>query len=101
EGCRISAVVVPGFVPDARGLWMDWLLRKLADWMGVEPAQAGEAITPRIRAEQPLSQGWAIFAVVACVTLIVWLYRHEGRASSAYKMLLAGLRISLVLLALF
>ncbi len=80
---------------------MDWLLRKLADWLGVEPARAGEAITPRIRAEQPLSQGWTILTIVACAALIVWLYRREGRASTAYKMLLAGLRISLVLMALF
>lgn len=80
---------------------MDWLLRKLADWLGVEPARAGEGITPRIRAEQPLSQGWTLLTVVACVALIVWLYRREGGASTAYKMLLAGLRVSLVLLALF
>ena len=80
---------------------MDWLLRRFADWMGVEPARAGEGITPRIRAEQPLSQGWTILTVVACATLIVWLYRREGRASTAYKMLLAGLRITLVLMALF
>ncbi|HEY2156667.1 MAG TPA: vWA domain-containing protein, partial [Isosphaeraceae bacterium] len=80
---------------------MDWLLRKLAEGLGVEPARAGEAITPRIRAEQPLSQGWTLLTVVACVALIVWLYRREGRASTPYKMLLAGLRISLVVLALF
>ncbi len=80
---------------------MDWLLRKLADWLGVEAARAGEGITPKIRAEQPLSQGWTLLTVVACVALIVWLYRREGRASTSYKMLLAGLRISLVLLALF
>src|SRR5262245_26832249 len=80
---------------------MDWLLRKLADWLGVEPARAGEGITPRMRPEPPLSQGWTILTVVACVALIVWLYRHEGKASTAYKMLLAGLRIALVLLALF
>ncbi len=80
---------------------MDWLLRRLAERLGVEPARAGEAITPHIRPEQPLSQGWTILTVVGCVALIVWLYRQEGKASTAYKMLLASLRISLVLLALF
>ena len=35
---------------------MDWLLRRLADRLGVAPAQAGEAITPRIQFEQPFSQ---------------------------------------------
>jgi hypothetical protein len=80
---------------------MDWLLRRLAERLGVEPARAGEAITPRIRPEQPLSQGWTILTVVACVALIVWLYRQEGKASTGYKMFLAALRITLVLLALF
>jgi uncharacterized membrane protein len=80
---------------------MDWLLRRLAERLGVEPARAGEAITPHIRPEQPLSQGWTILTVIACVALIVWLYRREGKASMAYKMTLAGMRIALVLLALF
>jgi hypothetical protein len=80
---------------------MDWLLHILAERLGVEPARAGEAITPKIRPEQPLSQGWTILTVVACVALIVWLYRREGNASVFYKAVLAGLRITLVLLALF
>ena len=42
-----------------------------------------------------------LLVVVPCVALIVWLYRREGSASIPYKMFLAGLRISLVLLALF
>jgi hypothetical protein len=80
---------------------MDWLLRTLAERLGVEPARAGEAITPSIRPEQPLSQGWTILTVLACAALIIWLYRREGKASVFYKSLLAGLRITLVLLALF
>ncbi len=80
---------------------MDWLLRRLAERLGVEPARAGEAITPKIRPEQPLSQGWTILTVVACAALIIWLYRREGKASLGYKMVLASLRITLVLLALF
>src|SRR3954451_12515367 len=80
---------------------MDWLLRRLADRMGVEPARAGEAITPQIRFEQPWSQGVALLIVVACAALILWLYRREGQAPPAYRFGLAGLRIALVLLTLF
>ena len=80
---------------------MDWLLRQLADRLGVERARAGEAIVPRLRFEQPWSQGLLLLILAACVALIVWLYRHEGRARTPVKVFLAGLRIALVLLALF
>ena len=80
---------------------MDWLLRRLADRLGVEPARAGEAITPQIRFERAWSQGVTILVIVACAALIVYLYRREGSASMRYKMLLATLRITLVVLAVF
>jgi hypothetical protein len=80
---------------------MDWLLRRLADRMGVEPARAGEAITPQIRFEQPWSQGVTLLVVLACAALIIWLYRHEGQVSTPVKAVLAGLRITLVVLAVF
>ncbi len=80
---------------------MDWLLRRLADRMGVEPARPGEAITPEIRFEQAWPQGITLLVIVACAALIVWLYRREGSAPMGYKMLLAGLRTTLVLLAVF
>ena len=60
---------------------MDWLLRRLADRLGVEPARAGEAITPQIRFEQPWSQGVTLLVVLGCAGLIVWLYRREGQLS--------------------
>src|SRR5688572_13079623 len=69
--------------------------------MGVEPARAGEAIVPRLRFEQPWSQGLTLLVVLGCAGLIVWLYRREGQASTPYKMALASLRIALVLLAVF
>src|SRR5258708_1395601 len=69
--------------------------------MGVEPARAGEAITPQIRFEQPWSQGATLFVVLACAALIIWLYRREGQISMAAKMTLAALRITLVVLAVF
>src|SRR3954453_10831303 len=69
--------------------------------MGVEPARAGEAIVPRIRFEQPWSQGVVLLVVLGCAGLIVWLYRREGQAAMPYKMGLAALRITLVILAVF
>jgi von Willebrand factor type A domain len=80
---------------------MDRLLRLLADRLGVAPPRAGEAIVPSLRFEQPWPQGVTLLVVIACVALIVWLYRSEGQASWAYRSLLAALRISLVLLAIF
>src|SRR4051794_26434667 len=80
---------------------MEWLLLKIADRLGVEPARAGEAIVPQIRFEPPWSQAVCGFIVLASVALIVWLYRRAGNASFLYKMGLATLRITLVLLTLF
>jgi hypothetical protein len=80
---------------------MDWLLRRLADQLGVEPARAGEAITPQLRFEQPWSQGVTLLVVLSCAALIIWLYRHEGQVSMPVKMALAALRITLVVLAVF
>jgi hypothetical protein len=85
-----------------RGLKVtDWLLQGLADRLGVAPPQAGEATNPRIRFEQPWDQTLLVFTAVLSVALIVWLYRHEGKASTATKIFLAGLRIAIVLLAMF
>ncbi|MDB5353297.1 MAG: putative rane protein [Planctomycetota bacterium] len=80
---------------------MDWLLRRLADRLGVAPAQAGEAITPRIQFEQPWSQWLLALVVIGSAALIIWLYRREGSAPMWYKMMLATMRIVLVLLAVF
>jgi hypothetical protein len=80
---------------------MDWLLRRLADRMGVEPARAGEAIVPSIKFEQPWPQAVTLLVVLGCAGLIVWLYRREGQVAIGYKMMLAALRITLVLLAVF
>src|SRR3954453_1576095 len=80
---------------------MDWLLRRLADRMGVSPPGAGESFDPRIRADHPFSQGMTLLIVGVAAAWIIWLYRREGSASLPYKMFLAALRVSLVLLALF
>jgi hypothetical protein len=80
---------------------MDWLLRRMADRLGVEPARAGEAIVPQIRFEQPWPQIVTLMVVLGCAGLIIWIYRREGQAPLAYRMGLAALRIGLVLLAVF
>ena len=80
---------------------MDWLLRRLADRLGVVPAGVGESFDLRIRAEQPMSQGLLLLILIPSIALIIWLYRREGSASLPYKMFLAALRIALVILALF
>jgi von Willebrand factor type A domain len=79
----------------------DWILHSLADRLGVLPPRAGEAINPQIRFEQPWPQWLLVFTVLGSVVLILWLYRREGKASTAVKLMLASLRIVLVLLAIF
>jgi hypothetical protein len=79
----------------------DWILQALADALSVPPPQAGEALAPRIRFDQPWPQ-WLLLAVVlggSC--LFIWLYRREGKASTFYKSLLAAIRICLLLLLVF
>ena len=79
----------------------DWIYQKLADALNVPPPQAGEAISPRIRFEQPWPQWLLIAVVLGGSALIIWLYRREGKASAFYKYLLAGIRICLLLLLVF
>ena len=79
----------------------DWLLHQLADRLGVAPARPGEATAPHIRLEQPWEQWQFLLILLGSAGLIIWLYWHEGKASRASKLLLAGLRMSLVLLAMF
>jgi hypothetical protein len=80
---------------------IDWLLKRLADRLGVEPARAGEAIVPHIRFEQPWPQWAVLLVLLGCGGLVVWLYRREGQAPVAYKAALAALRITLVVLVVF
>lgn len=78
----------------------DGAARLLAKYL-VEPARAGEGLTPTIRYEHGWPQ-WAFLLVVGgSIALIVWLYRREGGAPAPYRALLAGLRILAVLLAMF
>src|SRR3954469_6838511 len=80
---------------------MDWLLRRLADQLGVEPARAGEAITPQLRFEQPWSQAITLLVVLGCAGLIVWLYRREGQLSLPVRLTMVTLRFTLVVLTVF
>ena len=80
---------------------MDWLLRRLAERLGVTPAGVGESFQPHIRAEQPMGQGPTLLILFGSLALILWLYRREGPPRPVMKLFLAGLRFSLVLLTLF
>jgi len=80
---------------------LDWLLSRIADRLGVEPAEAGEAIVPHIRFEQPWPQVVTLLIILGASALIIWLYRREGQVPFAYKMFLAAIRIALLLLTLF
>jgi hypothetical protein len=67
----------------------------------VPPARPGEAIEPQIRFESAWPQGLALLVGLGAIAWIAWLYRREGSSPPAYRALLAGLRIALVLLAMF
>ncbi len=80
---------------------IDRLLRLLADRLGVEPARAGEALVPSIRFEQLWPQWVTLLVFLGSAAFIIWLYRREEGVSVAYRLLLAMLRVSLVVLAIF
>ena len=80
---------------------IEWLLLRLADRLGVEPARAGEAIVPHIRFERPVPQWFTLLVILGCGGLILWLYRREGPVPLHYKFGLAALRIGLVVLVVF
>jgi uncharacterized membrane protein len=80
---------------------IDWILHKLADRLEVAPPRAGEAISPQLRFEQPWPQWLLVFTVLVSTVLIISLYRKEGKARLFSKLVLAGIRIMLVLLAMF
>ncbi len=79
----------------------DRLLLFLADRYGVEPARAGEAIVPAIRFEQSWPQWVTLLVVLGAAAFVIELYRREGQAPLAYKIVLAAIRVMLVLLAIF
>ena len=86
--------------PRGIGTWInEHIARGLASLL-VGAALPGEDLAPLIRFEQPWTQFTALFVLGGSSALIVWLYRREGSAPTRYKMLLAGLRISLVVLAM-
>jgi hypothetical protein len=80
---------------------IEWILKNLAERLGVKPPNPGESYNPTIRYEQPWSQWSLVLVVIASVALIIWLYRNESRVNPIIRGLLAGIRITLVLLALF
>ncbi len=88
-----------GFLPDS-------LRRGMEQALGVPPPAPGEGSRWRLEYTSYLwdsgSDLWLAGGIAfAGVVLIAWIYRNEGRtASGIYRILLAGLRICLLLLAL-
>ena len=78
-----------------------WFLQQLADRLGVAPPNRARRILPHIVFEQPWSQTLFVFTALGSVALIIWLYRREGKVSTASKVVLACLRIAVVFLAMF
>jgi von Willebrand factor type A domain len=86
--------------PRGVGTWINEMIsRGLASFL-VGPALPGEDLAPLIRFEQPWSQFAALLVLGGGGALIFWLYRREGTAPLRYKMLLAGMRVTLVVLAM-
>lgn len=80
---------------------MESLLRNLALQLGASPAAPGEELTPFLRFERPWSQGLLLLVLLVGSFLIVRLYLSERGGSIAYRLGLATLRISLLLLTMF
>jgi hypothetical protein len=81
--------------------WLPALLIRLQPAGSVAPAHAGEALTPKIRFDQPWGQLALAATLVSSVLLIVGLYRREGAAKPRAQAILSALRILVVLLAVF
>lgn len=80
---------------------MESLLRYLAIQMGASPAAAGEELTPMLRFERPWSQGLLLLMLLIGTFLIVRLYLSERGGSLFYRLGLAAIRISLLLITMF
>lgn len=76
------------------------LLLKLADWLGVQPAAGGEALSPSLRFERPFSQLVGLALVLLVLVLVFFIYRREGKITAASKILLGALRVGALLLAI-
>lgn len=80
---------------------MEPLLRYFALQMGASPADAGEELTPLLRFERPWSQGLLLLFLVVGSFLIVRLYLSERGGSLFYRLGLAAIRVSLLLITMF
>ena len=79
---------------------MTALLRYLALKMGAAPPGPGEELTPALRFERPWSQSALLLVLLLGSFLIVRLYLSERGGSAGYRLMLAGLRISLLALTM-
>jgi hypothetical protein len=79
---------------------LTWLRRRVVDPF-LPAARPGEQVSAHIRFEQPWNQLAALAVAGLGAAFIIWLYRREGALPSGLRRLLTGLRIALILLAMF
>lgn len=74
----------------------------LRDWLGLDPAGAGEGTVFSVNHAWPWPPGLSLVLVGGAVALICWLYaRERGDASRRGRLLLATLRLAALAVALF
>jgi hypothetical protein len=79
---------------------LTWLRRRVVDPF-LPAARPGEQVSAHLRFEQPWNQLAALAVAGLGAAFIIWLYRREGTLPRGLRWLLTGLRIALVLLAMF
>lgn len=80
---------------------MDFLHKIIEPWLGVEPEKSGEHISWNIEHSFPWPPWIVLLFLLATLFVIVFFYRKEPTSiPTLWKCLLAGLRFSLILVAL-
>jgi Mg-chelatase subunit ChlD len=97
----LAIVAAALLLAPAASAWLPALLLHLLPPGTVAPPAAGEALVPQLRFESPWSQLALALTIIACVLLIVGIYRRESSAPRGARALLSAMRIGLVLLAIF
>ncbi len=80
---------------------MESALQRLALQLGASPAGPGEEVTASLQFERPWPQSVFLLLLIVGLGLIFWLYSNERGASLTYRLMLALIRSSLLLMAVF
>jgi uncharacterized membrane protein len=85
----------------AMSAWIPQLLLHILPPGTVAPPRSGEALTPHLRFEQPWGQLALAITLVFAALLVVGIYRREGAMPALARAVLTGLRVVVILLAVF